>query len=341
MQLDGLAFDEFRLEGLDTQAVQGGGAVEHHRVFGDGFFQHIPHLGPVAFHHALGGLDVLGEVVFDQPFHDKRLEQFQCHELWQAALVQFELRADNNDGTPGVVHALTKQVLAEPALLALEQVGQGFQGSVARAGDGASPTTVVEQGVDGFLQHALLVIDDDLGGAEVDHALEAVIAVDDAPVQVVEVRGGKAATVELHHGAQLRGDDRNAVKHHAGRIIAGALERGHHFEAFEGPHFLLALALGDDGAQLFSLRIKIKVPNECLNRFGTHAAGEVVFVAVDEFLVDGFVDNHLLGGQFDKGLPNLLQAVDFPLHALPNVLHFLVGSVLHFTTRVRLGARGL
>ena len=341
VQLDGLAFDEFRLEGLDTQAVQGGGTVEHHRVFGDGFFQHIPHLGPVAFHHALGGLDVLGEVVFDQPLHDERLEQFQCHEFRQAALVQFELRADDNNGTPGVVHTLTKQVLAEPALLALEQVGQGFQGSVARASDGATPTTVVEQGVDGFLQHALLVIDDDLGGAEVDHALEAVVTVNDAPVQVIEVGGGEAATVELHHGAQLRGDDRNAVEHHAGGIVAGALERGHHLEAFEGPHFLLALTLGDDGAQLFGLRIKIEVPNECLNCFGTHATGEVVFVAVDEFLVDGFVDNHLLGGQFDKGLPNLLQAVNFPLHALPNVLHFLVGSVLHFTTRVRLGTSGL
>ena len=42
MQLDGLAFDQHRLESLDAQAVQGRGAVEHHRVFADDLFQDVP-----------------------------------------------------------------------------------------------------------------------------------------------------------------------------------------------------------------------------------------------------------------------------------------------------------
>jgi hypothetical protein len=42
--------------------------------------------------------------------------------LGQAALVQLELRADHDDRTAGVVDALAQQVLAEPALLALEHV---------------------------------------------------------------------------------------------------------------------------------------------------------------------------------------------------------------------------
>ncbi len=51
----------------------------------------------------------------------------------------------------------------------------------------ASASAVVEQGVDGFLEHALLVADDDVGSTQLEETLEAVVAVDDAAVQVVEV----------------------------------------------------------------------------------------------------------------------------------------------------------
>src|SRR3954463_15736104 len=99
-------------------------------------------------------------------------------------------------GTPtraaGVVDALAEQVLAEAALLALEHVGQRLQRPVARAGDGAATAAVVEQRVDGLLQHALLVVDDDLRRAEVEQPLEAVVPVDDAAVEVVQVRRGEA-----------------------------------------------------------------------------------------------------------------------------------------------------
>ncbi len=71
-------------------------------------------------------------------------------------------RADHDDRTARVVDALAEQVLAEPALLALEHVGERLQRAVARAGDGPAAAAVVEQRVDGLLQHALLVVDDDL-----------------------------------------------------------------------------------------------------------------------------------------------------------------------------------
>ena len=187
VQLDGLALDQLRLEGLDAQAVQGRRAVEQHRVLGDDLFEHVPHLRAAALDHALRGLDVLRVVEVDQPLHDERLEQLQRHLLGQAALVQLELRADHDDRTAGVVDALAEQVLAEPALLALEQVGQRLERAVARPGDRPAAAAVVEQRVDGLLQHPLLVVDDDLGRAEVDQPLEAVVAVDHAAVQVVEV----------------------------------------------------------------------------------------------------------------------------------------------------------
>ncbi len=94
-----------------------------------------------------------------------------------------------------------------------------FERAVARTRDRAAAAAVVEQRVDGLLEHALLVVDDDLGGTEVEEALEAVVAVDDPAVEVVEVGRGEAATVELHHRAQLRRDHRHDVEDHraAGR----------------------------------------------------------------------------------------------------------------------------
>jgi hypothetical protein len=42
VQLDGLAFDQDRLEGLDAQTVQRRRAVQHDRVFLDDFFEDVP-----------------------------------------------------------------------------------------------------------------------------------------------------------------------------------------------------------------------------------------------------------------------------------------------------------
>src|SRR6185503_15637225 len=106
------------------------------------------------------------------------------------------LRPDDDDRATRVVDALAEQVLAEPTLLALEHVAEGLDAVVAGAGDRATATAVVDQRVTGLLEHPLLVADDDLGRAELEESLEAVVAVDDAAVQVVQVGGGEAATVE-------------------------------------------------------------------------------------------------------------------------------------------------
>src|SRR5688500_7681198 len=71
-------------------------------------------------------------------------------------------------------------------------------------GDGLAATAVVEERVDGFLEHPPLVADDDLGSVELDQALQPVIAVDDAAVEVVEVRCREAAAVEGDERAEIR-----------------------------------------------------------------------------------------------------------------------------------------
>ena len=147
---------------------------------------------------------------------------------------------DHDDRAAGIVDALAEQVLAEPALLALQHVGQRLQRPLVGAGDDPPAAAVVEQGVDRFLQHALLVAHDDLGRAQLDQPLQAVVAVDDAAVEVVQVRGREAAAVERHQGPQFRRNHRDHVEHHPLRLGAGGEEGLDQLEALDQ---LLALGL--------------------------------------------------------------------------------------------------
>ena len=185
-------------------------------------------------------------------FITKGLKQLERHLLGQTALAQLELRTDDDHRTAGVVDALAEQVLAEPALLALQHVRERLQRAVARARDGPAPAAVVEQCVDGLLEHPLLVVDDDLGRTEVEEALQPVVAVDHPAVEVVQVRGGEAATVELDHRAEVRRDHRHRVEDHAHRavdlvaVVVAAVERRDHLEALDRLGLALALGGRDD-----------------------------------------------------------------------------------------------
>ena len=122
MDADGLALDQHRLERLDAQAVQRRRAVEEHRMVADDLLENLEHLARFLLDDLLGALHRLGDSLLDELVDDERLEQLERHGLGQAALVQLELRAHDDDRAARVVHALAEQVLAEPALLALEHV---------------------------------------------------------------------------------------------------------------------------------------------------------------------------------------------------------------------------
>jgi len=101
----------------------------------------------------------------------------------------------------------------------LQHVREGFERTVAGTGYRTTTTAVVEQCIDGFLKHALFVVHDDLGSTEIEQTLQAVVAVDHTTVEVVEVRGRKAATVELHHWAQFWRDHWDNVEDHGAWIV--------------------------------------------------------------------------------------------------------------------------
>ena len=209
MQLDRLAFDQHRLERLDAEAVQRRRAVQQHRMLADDLVEDVPDLRLLLLDELLGLLHgrCLAERL--QARVDERLEQLERHLLRQAALVQLQLGTDHDHRAARIVDALAEQVLAEAALLALQHVGERLQRTLVGAGDDAAAAAVVEQRVDGFLQHALFVADDDVRRAQLHQPLQAVVAVDDAAVEIVEIGRGEAAAVERHQRAQLRRDDRH------------------------------------------------------------------------------------------------------------------------------------
>ncbi len=279
VQLDGLAFDQDRLERLDAQTVQRGRTVQHDRVFADDFFQDVPDHRFLAFHQLLGSLDGRGQAHHLQAIEDERLEQFQGHQLGQAALVQLELRTHHDDRTARVVDALAQQVLTETTALALDHVGQGLELALVGAGHGLAAATVVQQRVDGFLQHPLFVAQDDFRSLQLQQALQAVVAVDDAAVQVVQVGGREAAAIQRHQRTQVRRQHGQHFHDHPLGLDARLLEAFQHLQALGD---LLDLGFRAGGlqfaAQRFHFAVDIDGAQQFAHGFRAHQGTEVVAV---------------------------------------------------------------
>ena len=211
---DGFTFDELRLEGLDRKTVKSRRAVEKDRVTLGDFREDVPHFGGLAIDHLLGRAHGVAIAKLLEAADDEWFEQGERHLLGKTALAELEIGTDDDDGTTGVVDALAEKVLTETTTLTLEHVAEGFERTVASTRDGAAVATVVEEGVDRFLQHPLFVADDDLWSFEQQKVLEAVVAVDDATIEVVEVGSGETAAFEWHQRTKVRRDHReNGLDH--------------------------------------------------------------------------------------------------------------------------------
>ncbi len=253
-------------------------AVQQNRMLADDFFKDVPDFRTLFFHHALGGLDRGRHAVEFELRVDERLEQFERHLLRNAALVQLQFRTDDDDRTARVIDALAEKVLTEAALLAFEHIGQRLQGTLVGARDGAAATAVVEQRIDRFLEHALFVADDDFRRAEFDQALQTVVAVDDAAIEIVEIRGRETAAVERHERTQLGRDDRNDFHDHPFRTRARDHEA---LDELQALHELLALCFRagflELDAHFVAQFLEVDRGENLTDGFGADAVAEAIF----------------------------------------------------------------
>jgi hypothetical protein len=150
------------LKSLHAEPVQCGGAVEDYGILLHNIIKNIPDFFGALFHHLPRTLDG-GNVSFPLQFIiDEWFEQLQSHFFGQTALMETEMWADDNNRTSGIIDPFPQKILAETALFALEHIRKRFERSFVGSGDGATATSVVEQDVNGFLKHSLLVADDDV-----------------------------------------------------------------------------------------------------------------------------------------------------------------------------------
>src|SRR3989344_2729811 len=99
VKLDGVALDENGPERLDALTVEGRSAVEENVFALDGFFKDFPDLGNAVFDEAACAADVEGELSREKPRNHEGPEKLERHVLRKTALVELEVRADDNDGT--------------------------------------------------------------------------------------------------------------------------------------------------------------------------------------------------------------------------------------------------
>src|SRR5216684_15482 len=276
---DGFAFDENRFERLNAQTVKRRSAIEHYRMFADAVFQDVPHDGFLLLDHFLGLLDGGAMALGFELVIDEGLEELERHLLGQTALVELQLRADDDDGAAGVVHALAEEVLSETPLLALERVAEGFERAIVGSAQNAAAAAVVKQRVDGFLKHALFVAHDDVRRAQFHELLQTVIAVDSSAIKVGQIGGGETAAVERHQRAQLRRKNRDHVENHPLRLIPAFAEGFEHLEALGKLDPLLERRIRlHFFAQLFGQLVHFDAAEKLLDGFRAHLGGELAGV---------------------------------------------------------------
>ena len=213
--------------------------------------------------------------------------------------MQFQRRADHDNRTARVIDALAEQVLTETPLLALDHVGQRFQRALVGAGNSAAAAAVVEQCVNRLLQHALFVAHDDIRRIQLEQALETIVTIDDATVEIIQIRGRETTAIERYQRAQIRRQYRQYGHDHPLRTIARIDESLDQLETLGKP-LELGFRLGavDLFAQVLRFVVEIHVLQQFVNGLGAHLGVEIVAELLDRFEVR-FVGQQL--ALFERG----------------------------------------
>ena len=300
VQLDGAALYQHRLKCLYAQAVQRRRAVEEYGVLFYYVLQYVPDLGLYTLYHALRALYVVCVCVLNKLLHYEGLEQLQRHLLWQSALIHLELRAYDYNGTAGIVHALAQQVLTETSLLTAQHVGQRLEGPIAGAGNRASTPAVIYECIHRLLKHALFVAHYDIRRTQLQQSLEAVVSVYNSAVQVVQVRRGKPAAVQLYHRAKLGGQHWHCVHDYPLGLVAALYKGFHYLQALDGIAALLAGGVVYLPAELFFQLFKVQRLQKLLYGLCSHTCAEgfrpVLGLGVPVFLIGEHLLVHEGGG---------------------------------------------
>ena len=122
MQLDGFAFDQFRLESLNAKTVKCRSTVKENRMTFHHILQDIPNNWFTTVNDLFRTLNRLYNASLYQFTNNKRLVKFGSHQFWKTALAHLQFRPDNDYRTCRIVNTFTKKILAETSLLSFQRV---------------------------------------------------------------------------------------------------------------------------------------------------------------------------------------------------------------------------
>jgi hypothetical protein len=222
------------------------------------------------------------------------LEQLERHFLGDTALTDLELRARDDDGTAGIVDTLAQQILTESPFLSLQFVAEGAEGATVRIDNGILTLAVVQQSVHGILEHPFLVLQQDLGGALIDHFPQAIVAVDDPAVQFVEVVRRKSASLQLNKGPKVRGNHRDAGHNHVRGLSAIVDESRDNVQLLDCLCTVLTRLALDSDKEIVAHFVQVKVLEEFEERLGTLPDDELLTLdlAIPELFISHKLFTH-------------------------------------------------
>ena len=299
-----LTWNQDRLKRLNSQTVKRWCTVQKNWVLLDNVFQDVHNNFVTTVDHTLSGTNVTSQVTSNQFLHDEWAEQFHSHWTWQSHLVHLQERTNVDNWTSWVVNTLTKQVLTETSLLTLKHVWQWLQWTVTRTRYRTSATTVVNQRVDGFLQHTLFVLNDNARCVQLQQTLQTVVTVDNTTVQIVQVRRCKTSTFQLHHWTQVRWDNRNNIHNHPLWLVTRLNKSFDDVQTTNGANTLLTSGLTQFCLQRFNFSFKISICQQRLYSFSTHTRFKSVTVFGLQLTVLTFWQQLLLSQRCITGLSN-------------------------------------
>src|SRR5260370_26974564 len=105
MNANGFTLDQLRFKRLNREAVQSRSTIQEYRMAPGYFVKNVPHFGRLAFNHLFRAAYRVDVAEIFQPANDERLEENQCHLFRQPALIQLELRTDDNHRAARVIDA--------------------------------------------------------------------------------------------------------------------------------------------------------------------------------------------------------------------------------------------
>ena len=219
MKLQCLSIYKYWLKCLESKTVECRSSVEHYRMLFYYIIEDAPYFWSSLFDHSLCFLDVWSCSIVVESSDKEWLKEFQCHERRNTTLVHLQFWSDDDYRTTRVVDTLTKKVLSKSTLLTLKLVCKRLKISLRSTLSRIFHLTIVQETIDSFLKHSLLVSDNNVWSLDRNQALKTVISVDDSSIEFVKVSCSESTTIKLNHRSEVWWNYRKNCEDHPFRPV--------------------------------------------------------------------------------------------------------------------------